>query len=368
MTGKKTIAIIGASIGQKALYQKAREKGLRIIGFAWDRGILEENDFDEFHEISVTETDAIAGICRRIGVDGIVTNASEFLVPLASEVAEKLNLPCTPSPIIRRIQDKRCVRELTNNISGLSTPMYYEYPHATFHSFPCVVKPVTGASKKGVSFCKDQSDLSSALEYADKDQNRILVEEYIPGREFSVECLSCKGRHEVVQITDKENSGPPHFVELGHHQPSTLKSSDSDRIKDCAVRLLDEVGFENGATHIEMKLDETSGRLFLIEINCRGGGDHISDTLVGLSTNCDYIGAMIDIALGSYTAHEYENTAYTGICYLSKQNERLLRYFSSEQPSWIIHSERIDGELCESTSNYDRNGFFIYKSLTPVVI
>lgn len=366
MADKKTIAIIGASTGQKILYLKAREMGLRVIGFAWDRGVLQEGMYDGFHPISVTDTDAIAEVCRQSNVDGVVTNASEFLMPLASAIADRLGLPCTPEQTIRKIQDKNNVRNMTANIPGLSQPKHYIYPKRTFETYPCVVKPVKGASKRGVSFCKDDRDFEKALGYAGGSEATILVEEYITGREFSVESLSYRGIHHLVQITDKDSSGPPHFVELGHHQPSSLPQDVKDRIACCVGAILDSVGFVNGATHIEMKYDEAADRLYLVEVNCRGGGDRISDTLVNLSTDCDYIREIINIALGHYEYRSYNNTGYSGICYLSGQNKRMEKYFCWPHPEWMVGIQRTNDTLSEATSNYDRDGFFIYHSPKPI--
>lgn len=357
----KTIAIIGASTGQKILYIKAKELGLRVIGFAWDKGVLDESMYDGFYEISVKDTDSIVKICKDTGVQGVVTNASEFLMPYASEIAEKLHLPCTPSSTIKAIQDKENVRRLTDSIESLSAPRHYLYPDATFSDYPCIVKPVKGAAKSGVSFCKNQEELAAAINYAGKVSDKILVEEYIHGREFSVESLTYEGETDIVQITDKENSGPPHFVELAHHQPSSIPDKYLDRIKACVRSILKKVGFKNGATHIEMKLNEETGKLYLIEINCRGGGDHISDTLTNLSTDCDYIKEIINISLGVYIPREYHNTGFSGICYLCLQNTGVLKYFEGEKPGWIIYSERTGKSLSESTSNHDRDGFFIYQ-------
>lgn len=369
MNNRKTIAIIGASLGQKCLYEKSREMGLYIIGFAWDKGVLTEDLYDEFHEISVKDTKQIAEICQNRHVDGVVTNASEFLIPLASEVGERLGLIYTPARVIRSIQDKEKVREITSHIQGLSVPKYQIYNEVDREElpFPCVVKPVRGAAKKGVSFCRNLGDLSKAVSYAGKDE-RILVEEYIPGREISIESLSYRGNHTIVQVTDKDSSGPPHFVELGHHQPSSIDEAQKQRVRDCVVRILKSVGFQNGATHIEMKLDGSTGKLYLIEINCRGGGDHISDTLVNLSTDCDFIEELINISLDNYQPREYRTTGYSGICYLSLQNKSILKYFTDPVPDWIIYTERRNSALSESTSNYDRDGYFIYKSsIKPIL-
>ena len=367
MEEKPKLAIIGASTGQRNLYRKAKDMGLYVVGFACDKGVLTEDLYDEFHEISVTDTEGIVTVCRKLDVKGVVTNASEFLMPLTSCIAERLGLNCTPSETIRNIQNKNYVRKLTEGIPDLAFPKYCLYPDVLSNVFPCVVKPVKGASKKGVAYCADENDFGKAIKYADDGQTEILVEEFIPGREFSVESLSYRGTHSIVQITDKDNSGPPHFVELGHHQPSSLPDSVITRVRKCIAVILDRVGFENGASHIEMKYDEKTDRLFLIEINCRGGGDHISDTLVNLSTDCDYIKEIINISLDRYSVREYRNTGYAGISYLSKQNPGILKYFTEHpQPNWIVRTERTNNELSESTSNYDRDGFIIYTSTNPV--
>lgn len=362
------IAIIGASSGQKGLYTKAKELGLYVIGFAWDKGVLTDGLYDEFYEISVTDTDAIAEICKKKKIDGVITNASDFLIPFATEVAEILELNCTPLSVINNIRNKDFVRHTTKDIEGLSSPKFALNPGISDVSFPCVVKPIKGEGKKGVIFCKDEKDFTHAQEYARNVNNDILVEEYVSGREFSVETLSYHGMHHVVQITDKNTSGPPHFVELAHHEPSSISESDKERIKTCICKILDCVGFINGATHIEMKLDEMTGRLYLIEINCRGAGEHISDILVGLSTDCDFLADMINISLDRYQPGEYKNVSCSGIYYLTRHTSDILKYFYPPYPEWMVCMERTNEKLTESVSNYDRDGFFVYKSQYPIML
>lgn len=362
------IAIIGASSGQKGLYSKAKELGLYVIGFAWDKGVLSDDLYDEFHEISVTDTDAIVEICKNNRVDGVITNASDFLIPLATEVAERLGLNCTPLSVINNIQNKEYVRHATKNIDGLSCPKFFLNPEISAVTFPCVVKPIKGEGKKGVIFCRDEKDFSNAREYARKVNDDIIVEEYVPGREFSVETLTYQGKHHMIQITDKITSGPPHFVELAHHEPSSISKSDKDRIKTCISKILDSVRFVNGATHIEMKLDEKSGSLYLIEINCRGGGEHISDILVGLSTDCDFQAEMINISLDRFQPREYKNISYSGIYYLTKHTSAILKYFSPPFPDWMVCLERTNEKLTDSVSNYDRDGFFVYNCQNPIML
>merc|ERR1719362_1552142 len=52
--------------------------------------------------------------------------------------------------------------------------------------FPCIVKPCNEDNSIGISLVKKQEDFLKAIEYAFNYSNRILVEEYIAGREIRV--------------------------------------------------------------------------------------------------------------------------------------------------------------------------------------
>lgn len=115
------------------------------------------------------------------------------------------------------IKNKQYVRSLTLDIENLKSIRYNKYEGEVPQFCPCVIKPITGASKKGVFFVDSKDSFNQAILYAKEVSDDILIEEYIIGREISVETISYRGEHRVVQFTDKENSGAPHFVELAHH-------------------------------------------------------------------------------------------------------------------------------------------------------
>lgn len=56
----------------------------------------------------------------------------------------------------------------------------------SYIGYPCFVKPANSGSSVGISKVKDESSLLKALEYAANYDRKILIEEYIDGRE--VEC------------------------------------------------------------------------------------------------------------------------------------------------------------------------------------
>ncbi len=358
------LAIIGASTGQLPLCIKAREMGIETFCFAWEKGAICKDYVDHFFPISITEKDDIVDICRNVGVDGVVSNASDILAEVVAYISEKLQLQGNRFEVIQTIKNKYKTRNLSKKVPGLKNIRYVLYDGQNPNIYPCIVKPITGNSKQGVSFVKNSLDFDRALNYlkAATDSSAV-IEEYIEGREVSVETISFEGNHYIIQITDKDNSGSPHFVELGHHQPSSLKQDVKDMIAMMIPNLLSVVGFENGAAHIELRINEKN-EIFLIEINPRGGGDDISNKLVYLSTGYDYVKAMIEVALGIFKPSLIVNAAYSGIYYLCKQTEYLLPLFDkSKDKDWLIECDYAPGAvLVESDGNYHRNAHLVYCS------
>lgn len=355
------IAIIGTSVGQRELYIKAKSAGYQTIGFSWDKSPEISKYIDKFYSISIKEKDEIVNICREESVIGVVSNGSELTAQISSYVAEQLGLPCTPYKTILNIQNKKWVRERTKDIIGLSQINYNLYDEGCTYSFPCIVKPVIGGGKSGVSYVSCSSDFNKAILYAQSENEPILIEDYITGKEISVETISFKGNHYIIQITDKDSSGPPHFVELGHHQPSNLSSDNKIQISNIIPVLLNKIGFTNGATHIELKISDIG--IFLIEVNPRGGGDLISTKLVELSTGYDYILAMIQVAIGRFSYAPVNKENYSGIYFLTKQTENMLPFFeTAKQHDWFVEGEIFSKDLKESLGNAMKNGYLIYKS------
>ena len=367
MTKRYKLAIIGASSGQLPLVRKAKEMGIYSICFAWDKGAVCKDECDEFYPISIYDIDEIVNVCRNIGVNGVVSTASEETAMVVSEVAYRLNLNCNTPDIMRRIQNKGLVRIMTQNITGLSKPTVWSSSDTEDIKYPCVVKPVKGSAKRGVTFCRTADHLQEAIRYAASTNQDVIVEEFIEGDEFAIESLSYHGIHQVVQITRKVNTGIPHFVEMELHQSPELWNLLHLDITKIIPQILDSIGFTNGASHIEIKIN--NGKFYLIEINPRGAGDR-TDTLIPISTNCDFIGEMIKIALDCFKEISIAHNAYSGILFLSSQNNRILKYFNDVDYDWLYERKlwTKGTALTESTSNYERDGYIIYKSSKPLTL
>ena len=67
---------------------------------------------------------------------------------------------------------------------------------------PLFVKPNNGGSSIGMSKVNQPDELANALDKAFKEDNQVLVEEFIKGREFTIGVFKAKGVIKVLPITE----------------------------------------------------------------------------------------------------------------------------------------------------------------------
>ena len=68
--------------------------------------------------------------------------------------------------------------------------------------FPCFVKPNQSGSSFGISKVYSEKELKPAIEKALKEDNEILIESYLSGREVTVGVYKLNGKVEVLPITE----------------------------------------------------------------------------------------------------------------------------------------------------------------------
>jgi biotin carboxylase len=363
----KKIAILGASYLQKPLVEKAIEMGLETHCFAWDNTeAICKSIAHFFYPISVLEKDEILNKCMDIQIDAITTIATDICIPTIAFVAEKMNLISNTynSSILATNKEKmRNAFEIHNVNSPKSKAVsYFEENSFINFNFPLIVKPTDRSGSRGVEKVENKAELKATIERAKSEsiEKRVVVEEFITGNEVSVESISWNGEHNILAITDKVTSEEPYFVELEHHQPSSLPNEIQNKIKEETLKALNALDIKFGASHTELKIN-SKGEIYLIEVGARMGGDFIGSSLVNLSTGFDYLKAVIQIALGNYNFQKSKDHQYAGVYFLSKNTEYLLNSFNLEV-DYIVEKQILNNELKNIQNSNDRSGYIIYKS------
>ena len=364
----KKLAIIGASYLQEPLVRKAKEMGLYSICFAWRDGATCANICDKFYDISITEKEEILKVCKEEKIDGICTIASDVAAPTVAYIAEALGLCGNTYDSAIRANNKYLMRNALAK-AGVPCPQYLKVTSSSdldisrFQA-PLIVKPSDRSGSLGVTKINRMEELPSAIERALSlsFKHEAMVEEFIEGREISVEFISYQGTHYPLQITDKVTTGAPHFVELAHHQPSSLPADMFEHIYDITRQALDALGITNGASHSEYKITK-DGRVVVMEIGGRMGGDFIGSDLVRLSTGYDFVKGVIEVALDTFNEPEISEHNYSGVYFLCEETKNLKPIIEN----WKNYLEIVDAGITDSQlrsveCSGDRSGYLIYQS------
>ena len=369
----KKLAIIGASYLQLPLVKKAKDMGLYTLCFAWAEGAVCKDEADEFYPISIVEKEQILSICREKQIDGICTIASDVAAPTVAYVAENMGFVGNSYDVAMRANNKYLMRQAFS-AAGIPYPSYrkvtsYEQLDSVSLRFPVIVKPTDRSGSLGISKVEQIDDLQTAVEtaLASSFKHEAIVEEFIEGREISVEFISYQGIHYPLQITDKVTTGAPHFVELEHHQPADLSAEQYEEIYDLTKRALNALGVTNGASHSEYKITK-EGKVYVMEIGARMGGDFIGSDLVRLSTGYDFLKGVVDVALGQFEKPVLGKPHCAGVYFLCEETKRLQNIIIESDLPQVVRAAITDSTLHKVTCSADRSGYLIYQGENKLML
>jgi len=137
---------------------------------------------------------------------------------------------------------------------------------------PLFVKPNNGGSSIGISKVNHPEELEFAIEKAFKEDDQILLEEFISGREFTIGIYRKNG--EITPLPFTEIITEKEFFDYdakynGMSKEITPANCDADLtslVQQTAIKLYDLFNC-NGVIRIDFIYNENEGKLFLLEIN-----------------------------------------------------------------------------------------------------
>ena len=140
--------------------------------------------------------------------------------------------------------------------------------------FPVFVKPNNGGSSIGMSkVSKAGDELAAAIEKAFREDDQVLIEEFITGREFTIGVFRSKGEIITLPMTeiktkkeffDFEAKYSPGFTE--EITPAVADEAVTESVRAAAKKAY-QVFNCNGIVRIDFIFNETLNAPFLLEIN-----------------------------------------------------------------------------------------------------
>jgi D-alanine-D-alanine ligase len=138
--------------------------------------------------------------------------------------------------------------------------------------FPVFVKPASGGSSIGMSKVADLGGLAPAFEKAFAEDNEVLVEEMVEGREFTVGVYRHKGEIVTLPITEVISENYFFDFEAKYHgksreiTPAAIDSIWKQRLQQAAVQVY-KVFHCRGVVRIDFIYNESVGEPFMLEVN-----------------------------------------------------------------------------------------------------
>lgn len=296
--------IVGASVLQLPAIIKAKEMGLEVAVVDLNPQAIGIPYADQYYNASTMDEDAVLAAAKDYRPDGIMTLATDMPMRGVAKTSDKLHLHSINYETAVKATDKYEMIKAFKKY-GVPSPWYYDVDSIDDLvalegklSFPCIIKPTDNAGSHGVAKVYSFQELVENYDYAHScsRHGKVIIEEFLEGPEVSVEVMVVNGKVNVLQITDKITTEAPHFVEMGHTQPSCLTHDTQESIRRVAVAACDAIGIDKGPAHVEMKV--TKRGPMMIELGARMGGDNITTHLVPLSTGIDMVDSTIKVALG----------------------------------------------------------------------
>lgn len=373
----KKILIIGASSLQVPGILKAKEMGFETAVVDFNPTAVGIKYADKYYNVSTTDKEGVYEAAKDFGADGIVTLATDMPMRSLAYACEKLNLVGVKYDTAVKATDKG---EMIKAFEK------YDVAHPWYHilkrgesiesivreiHYPLIVKPTDNSGSRGVVLVHDEQELYEAVSYSIKEsrEGNIILEEYMVGPEVSVEVIVLDGKPHILQITDKLTTGAPHFVEMGHSQPSRLSKKIQEEIIVLATKACNAVGLVNGPAHAEIIITDAGPKM--VEIGVRMGGDNITTHLVPLSTGIDMTKATIQIACGEKPDIQKKIDKASAIRFLNVPEGKIVSITGVNEAKnvlgvkEILFTKEVGDFVKNITSSSDRSVCVIAQAETP---
>jgi hypothetical protein len=252
-----------------------------LIEDPWRDGAIPIRFYDEAASVA-----AILEAARTQPIDGVLVVGDRPSV-IAARVMEALGLPGHPPAAAAAARNKQATRECLR-AAGMPVPWFRAVPAtsdpgliAPALTFPCVVKPLALSGSRGVmraddpgSFCDAFVRLLALLDTPDIRAERneahgtVLVEGFIPGREFAVEGILHHGALHVLAVFDKPDPlDGPFFEETVYLTPSSWPEAGQRAIVAAVAQAAEALGLRHGPVHAECRVNEAG--VFVLEVAAR---------------------------------------------------------------------------------------------------
>lgn len=214
LEGKRILFLGGSSyFYEAAKYAKSEGAYVIVIDNRDESVSITKKIANESYLLNILDTDAVYRLALEKEINGVYAGASEFSIPIAIDLCEKMSLPYYCS----KEQWRMCTnkRVFKNKCLLYHVPVTHCYNlnqnpfliSETEIDYPVVTKPVDNNGSTGISICRNKEELEDGIKKAKANSktNDILIEDFIPSDSVIIHYTLQNGKAYFSGMSDKKS-------------------------------------------------------------------------------------------------------------------------------------------------------------------
>lgn len=306
---EKCFSILGGNKLLKGICDKLQSYGYYVVVVDWNEKPAVVGDVHIRHDVKDHETILRIFKERGYGIDGAIS-CIDLAAPSVSAINKAYGLKYMPEKYNVVLSKEQMATDwkaagIFNRISERSDLISFEEVVELNKKYRIIIKPDVAASSRGITTLGKNSSMEQIVEAMtiakEASFNKLcLIEEYVIGREFTVDMLGDDYGNVVV-----------YGISVKYHTPYAGKNRcavklhwNSDVYDDETYKMIAQrgrecyqaIGLKNSFGHLEIIMKE-DGTLTPVEIGARTSG-FIGSHLVSAASGRDYLHDYIDMLHG----------------------------------------------------------------------
>ncbi len=304
---KKPVALVlGGTNPHKALVENLKGRGYYTILIDYLPYPPAAAVADQHLQVSALDHEEVLKVAREHNAELVISVCLDRTIPVVAEVSAVLSLPSVYTPEnSARFTDKALMKQVFLH-SGIpcARDIVAKSPDEIISSnlrFPLVLKPTDATGSLGITFVEGHELVEAGFDAAAEasTSSTIIAEEFLYGREFSLDCIVTNGVCNVLLIRERlKKTTPEGSIQCyATIAPAELNNAGYDKI----VKVIDLIPKAFGLNNVPLLIQgiyTESGVFNVLEIAVRLGGGPSSFRTVHMITSFDLLDAAVDCNLG----------------------------------------------------------------------
>lgn len=218
------------------------------------------------------EDGAVQGLLQLAGIPYVGPHISASAVAMDKTLTKLvMDDAAIPQAAWKLVRNTELLQHMDTVLGGIEEQFVY----------PVFVKPAGTGSSVGVSKVRNREELRKALEYAGKFDTKILVEEFIDGKEVEVAVLG--NQSAAASVCGEIDSGAEFYDYDAKYVtdtsvayiPARISEETAEQVRELAVKAYNAIGCQ-GLSRVDFFVTHKDGRIVFNEINTLPGFTSIS--------------------------------------------------------------------------------------------